>query len=215
MDHEGARYAEFRVSNALPIDEPNDEGREQYIQPVADPAAHIGGGAVDAFLPVPVALDHVGKELLANVFQTNYQRPHRDDWFTVGLHDQSTFLQVLGNSAMHFQGLRDVDGIPQQSKLSTIYYQLAVKSMRKRLAKLQDEGVLVQHSRRPIIKQDARVSKEIDALIGTAAAFICYTDIASLKEEWMLHLKGLLLLVKSREGGLRRLGPHLRSTISW
>ncbi|KAK5692613.1 hypothetical protein LTR97_010925 [Elasticomyces elasticus] len=214
MDHEGAYHTDVLMFDGQPNDVPNNEVH-QHVQPIPDPTAHIGGGAVDTFLPVPVALDHVGKELLANVFQTNYQRPHRDDWFTVGLHDQSTFLQVLANSAMHFQGLRDLDGIPQRSKLSTIYYQLAVKSMRKRLAKLQDEGVLVQHSRRPISNQNPRTSKEIDALIGTAAAFICYTDIASLEEEWTLHLTGLLLLVKSREGGLQRLGPHLQSTISW
>ncbi|KAK5716970.1 hypothetical protein LTR17_016187 [Elasticomyces elasticus] len=214
MDHKGAQYTDRPVETARRTADANNDVH-QHVQPTPDLTAHIGGGAVDTFLPVPVALDHVGKELLANVFQTNYQRPHRDDWFTVGLHDQSTSLQVLANSVMHFQGFRDVDGIPQQSKLATIYYQLAVKSMRKRLAKLQDNGVLVQHSRRPITKQDPRTSKEIDALIGTAAAFICYTDIASLKEEWILHLTGLLHLVKLREGGLERLGPHLRSTISW
>jgi len=133
-------------------------------------------------------LDHVSEELIANskpncvlycveiltvcaVFQDNYQRPHRDDWFTVGLFNRYTFLQVLANSALHFKGIRKLNGAPEPSKLATTYYQMAVRNMKERLTKVQQAGVLVQQ---PGAKQGSKAAREIDALIGTASAFICF-----------------------------------------
>ena len=171
--------------------EENEEGTKARVAlpTTSDLRVHIGGGVVDPFVPFPLALDHVSEELIANseqgrtkertrrlilrtVFQYDYQRPHRDDWFTVGLRDRSTFLQVLANSALHFEGVRKLNGSPEQSKLATTYYHMAVMNVNKRLLKLQQEGVLVS---RAGSKQESAMTREIDALIGTASAFICFT----------------------------------------
>jgi hypothetical protein len=70
------------------------------------------------------------------VFQDDggLQRPLRDAWFAVGLADEAAFLQVLSNSALHLDTMRNGGRRPRESRLS-IYYQLrTVKSIKKRLA---------------------------------------------------------------------------------
>jgi hypothetical protein len=59
------------------------------------------------------------------------QRPFRDAWFAVGLTDKAAFMQVLSNSALHFDTLRN-GRKPQETQLS-LYYQLrTVRSLNKR-----------------------------------------------------------------------------------
>jgi hypothetical protein len=90
------------------------------------------------------------------VFQDDggLQRPLRDAWFAVGLADEAAFLQVLSNSALHLDTLRNRSREPRESPLS-VYYQLrAVRSINDRR---QDSGTFLS-----------------DGNIGAVTALLCH-----------------------------------------
>ena len=61
------------------------------------------------------------------------QRPLRDAWFAVALADEAAFLQVLSNSALHLDAMRNGGRRPRESSQS-IYFQLrTIKSVNDRL----------------------------------------------------------------------------------
>jgi hypothetical protein len=90
------------------------------------------------------------------VFQDDggLQRPLRDAWFAVGLADEAAFMQVLSNSALHLDALRNGGRKPRESPLS-VYYQLrAVRSINDRR---QDSGKFLS-----------------DGSIGAVAGLLCH-----------------------------------------
>ncbi|KAK5128247.1 hypothetical protein LTR85_002914 [Meristemomyces frigidus] len=134
----------------------------------------LGGGVIYPFLATPVALDHVGRELVANIFHANEQRPHREDWFTVALNDQATFHQVLANSALHLYGLHHGTGSQGGGgapKLAVMYHQLALKSVRKRLEQLQDSD---RACKAVDGEKECDRNRTVDALIRCVSGMICF-----------------------------------------
>ncbi|KAK4539265.1 hypothetical protein LTR36_000843 [Oleoguttula mirabilis] len=191
-----------------PLARPKDLSVQSYI---------LGDGIIDPFLATPIPLDHVGKELVANIFHAPNQRAHRDDWFAVGLGDQATFHQVLANSALYLYGLhhqgRGRGGKGRESKLAIMYHQLAVSSVRKRLAGLvRSDG---QGGRRGGENEEGERQRTIEALIRCVSGMICMADIVASAERWHMHRQGLVQLIRLRKGGLHTLDAHLRPSVSW
>ncbi|KAI5370121.1 hypothetical protein Slin15195_G009990 [Septoria linicola] len=164
----------------------------------------IGGGSIHTFFHLPVELDEVGKELLANIWTSDdsvsRQTAHRQDWFTVSLVDEATFYQVLSNSELHLSTIRH----PHQSKqiretpISLKYHQKAVSIQRKRPANLA-------------------VTHVTEEMIGTASGLVVYADISGYHEWWLPQRKGMVDLIQAFAGGLEALERNktLRAACSW
>lgn len=181
----------------ISLDIPADVETLQSLR-ATSPQAAIGGGGVHTFFKFPVDLDDIGKALVANMWRDIgdcLQTAHRRDWWPVGIADEATFYQILANSELHLEGTRNPHRLSKETPLSIHYHQIAISSVRKRLAANPDD-----------------VS---DGLIGCISGFLVYPEIAGVFDRWLPQRKGILEAIGTREGGLDSLEKHLRRSISW
>jgi hypothetical protein len=131
-------------------------------------------GYLDPFVRYPIEVDSVARGFIANgewslrfiqfilethvivVFQDpdSQQRPLRDAWFTVGLEDEAAFLQVLANSALYLDSMRNNGRIAKETSDSMRYHARALVSVQERM-KMGDGAVS-------------------DGLIGAVTGFMCH-----------------------------------------
>jgi hypothetical protein len=57
----------------------------------------------------------------------------RDAWFSVGLADEAAFFQVISNSALHLQSIKNKRHHPKDNSESMHYHTLALKSVYSRI----------------------------------------------------------------------------------
>ncbi|KAI7554677.1 hypothetical protein KC331_g387 [Hortaea werneckii] len=168
----------------------------------------LNAGAVDTSLTYPIPLNRTAKELVALIFTPDYgDRPHRSDWFTVGLEDQAAFHAVLANAALHLHDLRAPHSASsKESQLAVFYHHLALTKVRRSLQDFLNSG-----------KQDSAGERErkLLQLIGSVSGMVCWADNSASAEQWQIHREGLLQLVRLRKRGLDGLPNHLRCTVSW
>ncbi|KAI7184202.1 hypothetical protein KC363_g7822 [Hortaea werneckii] len=171
-------------------------------------SAPLNAGAVDTFLAYPVPLNRTAKELIALIFTPDYgDRPHRSDWFTVGLEDQAAFHAVLANAALHLHELRyPGNASSKESELADSYHHLALTKVR---TSLQD--FLNSRKQNPAAERDRKLLQ----LIGSVSGMVCWADNSASAEQWQIHREGLLQLIRLRKGGLDGLPKHLRGTVNW
>ena len=182
-------------------------------------ARYLGAGVVDPFLRTPVALNHTGKELVATIFTCdNGQRPHRQDWFSVGLGDQATFYIVLANSALHLQASRHPGLKREENQLARVYHRLTVTHLRRSLQDfLATRQKRIGHANRN--SEDEEVDRQQEdrllRLIGNVAGLICWADNLASVQQFRMHTQGLAELIRMHRGGLAGLPSHLRRVVSW
>ncbi|KAI6818928.1 hypothetical protein KC340_g8168 [Hortaea werneckii] len=168
----------------------------------------LNAGAVDTFLAYPIPLNRTAKELIALIFTPDYgDRPHRSDWFTVGLEDQAAFHAVLANAALHLHELRyPGNASSKESELADSYHHLALTKVR---TSMQD--FLNSRKQNPAAERDRKLLQ----LIGSVSGMVCWADNSASAEQWQIHREGLLQLIRLRNGGLDGLPNHLRGTVNW
>lgn len=194
-------------------DEADEEFRAgpltRYQQrPRPDVSRPLNAGAVDTSLAYPIPLNRTAKELVALIFTPDYgDRPHRSDWFTVGLEDQAAFHAVLANAALHLHELRAPRSASSKaSQLATFYHHLALTKVR---TSLQD--FLNSEKGHPAREREHKLLQ----LIGSVSGMVCWADNSASAEQWQIHREGLLQLIRLRKRGLDGLPNHLRCTVSW
>ncbi|KAI6905802.1 hypothetical protein KC318_g6055 [Hortaea werneckii] len=168
----------------------------------------LNGGAVDTSLTYPIPLNRTAKELVALIFTPDYgDRPHRSDWFTVGLEDQAAFHAVLANAALHLHDLRAPrSASSKESQLATFYHHLALTKVRTSLQIFLNSG-----KESPAGERERKLLQ----LIGSVSGMVCWADNSASAEQWQIHREGLLQLIRLRKRGLDGLPNHLRCTVSW
>ena len=91
---------------------------------------------------MPNYINHTPSTLIQDlllVFQDQGgQRPLRDAWFATALGDEATFHQVLANSALYQDSLRNGGRMPKESVRSVNHNLHAVQSVKRRL--LENQG---------------------------------------------------------------------------
>ncbi|KAI7246965.1 hypothetical protein KC343_g6031 [Hortaea werneckii] len=168
----------------------------------------LNAGAVDTSLAYPIPLNRTAKELVALIFTPDYgDRPHRSDWFTVGLEAQAAFHAVLANAALHLHDLRGSgNATSKESELAVFYHHLALTKVRTSLEDFLNSG-----KNSPAGERDRKLLQ----LIGSVSGMVCWADNSASAEQWQIHREGLLQLIRLRKGGLDGLPSHLRGTVNW
>ncbi|KAI7217385.1 hypothetical protein KC333_g4270 [Hortaea werneckii] len=168
----------------------------------------LNAGAVDTSLNYPIPLNRRAKELVALIFTPDYgDRPHRSDWFTVGLEDQAAFHAVLANAALHLHELRAPrSASSKESQLANFYHYLALTKVRTSLQVFLHSG-----KESPAREREHKLLQ----LIGSVSGMVCWADTSASAEQWQIHREGLFQLIRLRKGGLDGLPNHLRCTVSW
>ncbi|KAI6855615.1 hypothetical protein KC323_g8245 [Hortaea werneckii] len=168
----------------------------------------LNAGAVDTSLAYPIPLNRTAKELVALIFTPDYgDRPHRSDWFTVGLEAQAAFHAVLANAALHLHDLRGSgNASSKESELAVFYHHLALTKVRTSLEEFLNSG-----RNTPAAERDRKLLQ----LIGSVSGMVCWADNSASAEQWQIHREGLLQLIRLRKGSLDGLPNHLRGTVNW
>ncbi|GAB1731703.1 hypothetical protein NU195Hw_g5618t1 [Hortaea werneckii] len=181
-------------------------GRQQ--SPLPKVLRPLNAGAVDTSLAYPIPLNRTAKELVALIFTPDYgDRPHRSDWFTVGLEAQAAFHAVLANAALHLHDLRGSgNSSSKESELAVFYHHLTLTKVRTSLQDFLNSG-----RNTPAGERDRKLLQ----LIGSVSGMVCWADNSASVEQWQIHREGLLQLIRLRKGGLDGLPNHLRGTVNW
>lgn len=178
-------------------------------RPLPSLSRPLNAGAVDTSLAYPIPLNRTAKELVALIFTPDYgDRPHRSDWFTVGLEAQAAFHAVLANAALHLHELRSTENVSsKESQLAVFYHHLALTKVRMSL----QDFLNPPRKGRPAGEREHRLLQ----LTGSVCGMVCWADNSASAEQWQIHRDGLLQLIRLRKGGLDGLPNHLRCTVSW
>ncbi|GAB1742895.1 hypothetical protein NU219Hw_g8599t1 [Hortaea werneckii] len=179
--------------------------QERSLPHVSTP---LNAGAVDTSLAYPIPLNRTARELVALIFTPDYgDRPHRSDWFTVGLEDQAAFHAVLANAALHLHELRAPrNATSRESQLAVFYHHLALTKVRTSLQHFLQSG-----KESPAREREHKLLQ----LIGSVSGMVCWADNLASAQQWQIHRDGLRQLIRLRNGGLDGLPDHLRWTVSW